>query len=162
MLISKRQSADASQRGIAQDTAMILPSAFTFLSVGAMAIAASSSVLALESIDVIDGQYTAELEQHAHRWHLLPLRGDTVEVTDRSSDCGSRMPIPNGLWYVTQDTDGRALLIAPSGTTLPAGFPDHIALRACGDGSASDATLFVPAVALTWIHSNVGTVKIDD
>ncbi|HEX6832209.1 MAG TPA: hypothetical protein VF132_01640 [Rudaea sp.] len=115
-----------------------------------------------DAADVLDGQFTATLEQHAHRWRLQPLRGDEVDVTDRSTACGSRTPIPHGLWYVTRDGDGNAVLIAPSATALPRDFPAHVALRACGEAADANATLFVPAVALAWIHSNVGTVMIDD
>lgn len=132
--------------------------AIAALSISAFAIAAPVS----DPIYIVDGQYTASLEQHAHRWRLLPLRGDEVDVTDRSATCGSRQRIPNGLWYVTQDIEGRAMLVAPSVTALPAGFPSRVALRACGDAGDASTTLFVPAVALAWINSNVGTVMIDD
>ena len=126
----------------------------------------SGSVAAGGSIDdpayILDGQYTATLEQSAHRWRLLPLRGDEVDITDRSKDCGSRVPIPNGLWMITQDDNGRPLLVAPSVTALPGGFPQTLALRACGDPAEENVALFVPAVVLDWINTNVGTVLIDD
>jgi hypothetical protein len=134
------------------------------ISIGAALAAGSAGAAApaFEPVYIVDGQYTAVLEQHAHRWRMLPLRGDEIDVTDRSTACGSSTPIPNGLWYVTQDVSGQALLVAPSMTTLPAGFPNHVPLRVCGESATADATLFVPAVALAWINSNVGTVKIDD
>ena len=90
-----------------------------------------------EPLYIFDGQYTATLEQSAHRWRLLPLRGDEVDVTDHAKDCGSRKPIPNGLWFVSQDDNGQPLLVAPSVTALPAGFPQHVALRACGEPTAT-------------------------
>jgi hypothetical protein len=107
---------------------------------------------------IFDGQYTAALQQHAGRWRLLPLRGDEVDV---SAGCANRN-VPAGLWYVTPDRAGGWELIAPSVTALPAGFPEHVALRACGDAATADATLFVPSQALDWIAANAGTVLIDD
>src|SRR5215467_8834721 len=56
-----------------------------------------------EPIYITDGQYTATLQQHSHRWLLQPLRGDEVDITDHSKACGSAAPMPKGLWYVSQD-----------------------------------------------------------
>jgi len=114
-----------------------------------------------EPIYITDGQYTATLKQRAHRWLLQPLRGEQVEVVDHSAACGSRAPVPKGLWYVSQDSHGQTQLIAPSVTPLPAGFPQHVALRACGSGGDGLA-LYVPPVALNWINDFVGSVLIDD
>jgi hypothetical protein len=115
-----------------------------------------------EPLYIFDGQYTATLKQHSHRWQLQPLRGEEVEVSDHAKDCGSRTPIPNGLWIVSQDAAGKPQLIAPSVTALPAGFPQHVAMRACGETANDELALFVPAVALNWINANVGSVLIDD
>lgn len=115
-----------------------------------------------EAVYIEDGQYTATLQQSAQRWRLLPLRGDEVEVIDRSLDCSSRVPIPHGLWVVTRDDIGRPRLVAPSVTALPPGFPEQLDLRACGDPAGESLTLFVPAVVLDWINDNVGSVLIDD
>jgi hypothetical protein len=108
---------------------------------------------------IFDGQYTAALQQHAQHWRLLPLRGEQVDVTE---NCRNSASVPAGLWYVSQDSDGKLQLVAPSVTTLPEGFPDHVALRACGEQSSAQAALFVPATALEWIAANAGTVLIDD
>jgi hypothetical protein len=115
-----------------------------------------------EPVYITDGQYTATLLQHSHLWRLQPLRGDEVDITDHSAACGSNKPVPNGLWYVSQDGNGRPELVAPSVTELPAGFPQHVSLRACGEKSDGDFVLFVPPVALNWINDFVGTVLIDD
>jgi hypothetical protein len=131
--------------------------AYAILGAGPLAAATST----YEPLYIFDGQYTATLQQHAHLWHLQPLRGDEVDVIDHAKDCGSRKPIPNGLWFVSQDDAGKPQLVAPSVTPLPPGFPQHIALVACGEKADADA-LSVPAVALTWINANVGTVLIDD
>ena len=115
-----------------------------------------------DPIYITDGQYGAALKQSEHLWRLLPMRGEEVDVTDKARSCGSGVQIAHGLWYVTQDDNGRPLLVAPSVTSLPAGFPEQVALRACGEPTGTDAALFVPAVALEWISEHAGTVLIDD
>jgi hypothetical protein len=105
------------------------------------------------------GQYSASLLQGAHLWRLQPLAGDDVDVIDRT--CVNRSPVPRGIWLVSRDADGRAELIAPSSTQLPTGYPDQIALRACGE--KTDTTMLaVPPVVLDWILANVNSVLIDD
>ncbi|MDR3385980.1 MAG: hypothetical protein P4L92_02910 [Rudaea sp.] len=113
------------------------------------------------------GQYTAALQQRAHHWHLLPIQGDDVDVTDHASACASRVHVPHGVWMVSSDATGRPQLVAPSATVLPAGFPQHLELRACSDtsgvaGPDSADTLLVPDVVLDWIRTNVSSVMIDD
>jgi hypothetical protein len=118
------------------------------------------------------GQYTAALQQHARHWHLLPLQGADVDVIEHASTCVNRMHIPHGVWVVTSDSAGRPQLVAPSATVLPAGFPQQLELRACGDNSGSARTdgartdsaaaLLVPAMVLDWIKANVSSVMIDD
>jgi len=120
-----------------------------------------NAVPSYEPVYITDGQFTATLEQHSHHWRLQPLRGEEVDITDHSKSCGSAAPIPRGLWYVSQDDRGQPQLVAPSVTPLPAGYPQHIALRVCGD-AASGPALFVPAVALAWINDHVGSVLIND
>ena len=133
---------------------------FASAALGAGSLAAATPTY--EPLYIFDGQYTATLQQHAHRWQLQPLRGDEVDVVDHAKDCGSAKPIPHGLWFVSQDANGKPQLVAPSVTALPAGFPQHVALRACGEQADGDVALFVPPVALSWINANVGTVLIDD
>jgi hypothetical protein len=133
---------------------------FAATAIGAGTLAAATPTY--EPLYIFDGQYTATLKQHSHRWQLQPLRGDAVDVIDHAQDCGSREPIPHGLWFVSQDGSGKPQLVAPSVTALPNGFPQRVALRACGEKADGEVALFVPAVALSWINSNVGTVLIDD
>ena len=133
---------------------------FAAAATGAGMLAAATPIY--EPLYIFDGQYTATLKQHSHRWQLQPLRGAEVEVSDHAKDCGSSKPIPNGLWFVSQDAEGKPQLVAPSVTALPAGFPQHVAMRACGDKADDDVALYVPAVALNWINANVGSVLIDD
>jgi len=130
------------------------------------AVVASFASAATHTIDgaayVIDGQYTAVLQQRAHRWRLVPYSGAEVDVTDTLAACGSSESIPTGLWYVTRDVNDKVALVAPSVTELPQDFPQEVAMRACGDKAESGVTLFVPAVAMNWISGNVGAVLIDD
>lgn len=135
----------------------------TLIAVGAAASGPAANANATyEPIYITDGQFTATLEQHSHRWLLQPLRGDQVEIVDHASDCGSRNPVPNGLWFVTRDADGRPELVAPSATRLPDGYPSRVLLAACGDATVADAVLYVPQVALNWLNERVGSVLIDD
>lgn len=111
---------------------------------------------------IFDGQYTAALQQRAHHWRLLPLRGEQIDVSVNASNCNAGTTVPSGLWFVTPDSAGKLQLVAPSVTKLPAGFPDSVALRACGEQADTRTTLFVPSKALDWIALNAGTVLIDD
>lgn len=137
----------------------MLKFAFTALAGVALASAAASTRLPPKPVYFDGGQYSAALSQSARQWHLQPLSGDDVEVIDRS--CMNRTHVPVGVWLVTRSEDGRLQLLAPSSTILPSGYPQQIALRACGD-SGTEASLQVPPVVLGWINDNVNSVLIDD
>jgi hypothetical protein len=160
-------SAEQSERtpgspGIAEETSMFRQSFLALFAVTAFAAGhPAGATVSYEPVYITDGQYTATLKQRSHRWLLQPLRGDQVEVIDRSPACGSHAPLPKGLWFVSQDSHGQAQLVAPSVTPLPAGFPQHVALRACGSGG-DELALYVPPVALNWINDFVGSILIDD
>src|SRR5678815_1750037 len=78
------------------------------------AAVSSSASAATHTIDgsayVIDGQYTAVLQQRAHRWRLVPYSGGEVDVTDTLATCGSSEAIPTGLWYVSRDAHDLSLI----------------------------------------------------
>ena len=141
----------------------MLKSALTALIAGvALGFAATAPAnIPNESVYFDSGQYSASLLQAARLWRLQPLDGDDVDVIDHSSACGNGAPVPHGVWMVTRDSSGRPELIAPSTTDLPAGYPEQIALRACGDQAEAHA-LTVPAVVLDWILANANSVLIDD
>lgn len=141
---------------------MLTPILFALLANAGSAAGSAAPATFDDPVFITDGQFTATLEQRSHRWRLQPLRGDEVDITDHSQSCGSRAPIPHGLWYVSQDDRGQPQLVAPSVTPLPSGFPTRVALRACGDKADETVALFVPAVALAWINDFVGSVLIDD
>ncbi len=125
----------------------------------ALASAAAATRLPQKPVYFDGGQYSAALYQGARQWRLQPLAGDDVDVTDRT--CINRTHVPVGVWLVSRDGDGHLQLLAPSSTILPSGYPQQIALRACGD-VGSDAALQVPPVVLAWLEANVNSVLIDD
>jgi hypothetical protein len=136
-----------------------LISCFASAAIGAGTLAAATPTY--EPLYIFDGQYTATLKQHSHRWQLQPLRGDEVEVTTtrRTAAAPGRYRMVCGS---SARTPRQPQLVAPSVTALPAGFPQHVAMRACGEKADGDVALYVPAVALNWINANVGSVLIDD
>ena len=138
----------------------MLKFAFIALAGGAaLASAVASTRLPQKPVYFDGGQYSAALSQNARQWHLQPLAGDDVEVIDRT--CINRTHVPVGVWFVSRDGNGRLQLLAPSSTILPAGYPQQIALRACGD-AGTDTSLQVPPVVLAWLEANVNSVLIDD
>lgn len=133
---------------------------FTALAGGfALASTLASSRLPEKPVYFEGGQYSAALAQGARQWRLQPLAGNDVEVTDRA--CINRTHVPDGVWLVSRDAAGKLQLLAPSSTLLPAGYPEQIELRACGD-PGSGLALQVPPVVLAWIENNVNSVLIDE
>jgi len=138
----------------------MLKFAFTAFAGGvALASAAASTRLPEKPVYFDGGQYSAALSQGARQWRLQPLAGDDVDVIDRS--CMNRTHVPTGIWLVSRDGEGHLQLLAPSSKILPNGYPQQIALRACGD-NGPDAALQVPPVVLGWLEANVNSVLIDD
>jgi len=133
----------------------------TTLSKRGAALASAAGLVRLPQKPVYfdNGQYSAALSQGARQWRLQPLAGDDVDVIDRA--CINRTHVPIGVWLVSRDSDGQLQLLAPSSTILPAGYPQQIALHACGAADA-DTSLQVPAVVLAWLEANVNSVLIDD
>ena len=125
----------------------------------ALASAMASTRLPQKPVYFDGGQYSASLSQNARQWRLQPLDGNDVEVIDRA--CMNRSHVPDGVWLVSHDAEGHLQLLAPSTTILPTGYPEQIALRACGE-AGTDTALQVPPVVLTWIENNVNSVLIDE
>lgn len=107
---------------------------------------------------VAGSQYTAELNQTNGHWRFLPAGGQDVVID--TGTCATGTVLPNGLWLLVRDADGRPELLAPSTTPLPAGSPDHVAIRACDQ--AGDHALAVPQVVIDLLASNTGAVLLDD
>ena len=104
------------------------------------------------------GQYTASFDQTHNRWRLQPADGQDVEID--TGACATGAMIPAGLWLVVRDTQGRAELLAPSVTRLPAGSPDRIALRNCEE--AQGRSIAVPRALLEILGERTGAVYVYD
>jgi hypothetical protein len=129
-------------------TAALLPSGLAF--------AATGVAPADEAVFVEGGQYTAAFDQSANTWRFLPMNGQDVTVAAGTCSTGAMAPV--GVWLLQLDRQGRPELVAPSVTRLPAGAPDHIALRACD--LARGAELAVPQTVLDLLASNTGAVYV--
>ena len=134
-------------------TASLLPSG---LAAAPVAAAAIESAPAEEAVFVAGGQYTASFDQTHNVWRFLPINGQDV-VVDAGS-CTTGAMAPTGVWLLQVDREGRPQLVAPSVTRLPAGGPDHIALRACDQASGRE--LAVPQTVLDLLASNTGAIYV--
>jgi hypothetical protein len=105
---------------------------------------------------VAGGQYTASLNQTRNEWRFLPMNGQDVVVDAGRCSTGAMAPV--GVWLLQLDRHGRPELVAPSVTKLPAGAPDHIALRACDQARGRE--LAVPQTVLDLLASNTGAIYV--
>jgi hypothetical protein len=110
-----------------------------------------------EAVYVAGGQYTATLDQTQNVWRFLPLNGQDVQIDAGACRTGAMAPV--GVWLLQLDRDGRPELVAPSTTRLPAGSPDHIALRACDQANGRE--LAVPQTVLDLLAENTGAIYVD-
>ena len=109
-----------------------------------------------EAVFIPGGQYTATLDQTQNVWRFLPMNGQDVVVDAGSCSNGAMAPV--GVWLLQLDRQGRPELVAPSVTPLPAGAPDHIALRACDQAQGRE--LAVPQTVLDLLAANTGAVYV--
>ena len=129
------------------------------LSAGAAANVPAES---LQPVYLEGNQYGAVLEQRTQHWRLTPLDGVDVAVSAAGGGCNPGGHVPAGLWLVTQDGAGRPVLTAPSATALPAGFPEQIALRACGEAADGAPYVAAPAALLEWLGHRTGAILVMD
>lgn len=101
-------------------------------------------------------QFTATLDQTRNLWRIQPANGQDV-VIDAGACTTGAMASP-GVWLLVVDADGRAELLAPSVTHLPAGSPDRIALRACDKAHGQE--LAVPQTVLDLLTANTGAIYV--
>ena len=120
---------------------------------GASAQAATDA----EPLYTASNQYTAVLDQAHQHWQIRPAEGAIVDI--QASDCRAGATIPAGLWLLVAEADGQAELVAPSATVLPAGAPDHIALRDCNDSSDGSA-IAVPQSVIELLKANTGAIYV--
>ena len=109
------------------------------------------------SVFVAGGQYTATLEQAAGQWRLLPIDAEDRQV---SNQCAQQVYLPRGVWLVNRDRHGRAELVAPSGTALPPGHRERVALVPCEAAGAQPAALRAPGSLIDWLTEHTGAVLV--
>ena len=126
------------------------------LSGGLAAAPARAALPAPEAVFIPGGQYTASLDQTQNVWRFLPINGQDVVVD--AGRCANGAMAPEGVWLLQLDRHGRPELVAPSVTRLPAGAPDHIALRACDQARGRE--LAVPQTVLDLLAANTGAVYV--
>jgi hypothetical protein len=134
------------------------------LSLSALAISgaltAYSKIPQPEPVFIAGSQYTATLNQRSHEWRLLSSDGAELNVANSGASCAAQLPLPNGVWLVSRDADGKPELVAPSVTVLPKGYPDHVALVGCGE-HAEGKTLAAPRALIDWLSNSAGAVFVE-
>ncbi|MFO1495829.1 MAG: hypothetical protein U1F26_14350 [Lysobacterales bacterium] len=105
------------------------------------------------------GQYGAVLDQSAGRWQLLPLDAADQDV---ANGCAQQLYLPSGVWLVNRDAHGRAELVAPSGTALPPGHRERVALVACEAAGKQPQALRAPAALVDWLTEHTGAIWVDE
>jgi hypothetical protein len=106
------------------------------------------------------GQYGATLDQSTQQWRVQPLVGEHVTLTNRDAQCLSSAVLPNGLWLIGRDRNGRLELVAASDTALPADAPATVALRSC-DEPIEGISVRVPQQVMNSLSTYVGAVLVD-
>lgn len=125
------------------------------------AAAANAPADSLRPVFVEGGQYTAVLDQGRQAWRLLPADGVDLAVSAvEACEPGSRLP--EGIWLLTRDAEGRPTLSAPSVTALPAGHPEQVALRACGDADGEGLFVAAPQGLIDWLGYNTGAIYVEN
>jgi hypothetical protein len=133
--------------------------------IGLSALALSAGVAANfpppEAPVFIEGsQYTAILSQQDQSWRLLAADGIDLAVNAAEPGCLAGRRLPEGIWLVTQDRDGKPVLSAPSVTTLPHGYPEQVALVACGTSSNGQPHVAAPQGLIDWLGYNTGAILV--
>ena len=129
------------------------------LSVGA---AANVPVESSTSVFIEGGQYTAVLNQRTQAWRLLPADGVDLAVSGNGTGCHAGGHLPEGIWLVTSDEQGRPVLTAPSTTLLPANHPEQVELRACGEPANGKPYVAAPQGLIDWLTYNTGAIYVED
>lgn len=124
------------------------------------ALAAYSKIPQPEPVFIAGSQYSVTLNQRSHEWKLLSPDGAELSVANTGPACAAQAPLPNGVWLITRDAQGRPELVAPSVTRLPKGHPDHVALIACGE-HVEGRSLAAPLTLIEWLGNSAGAVYVE-
>lgn len=135
-----------------------LTAAALFASAGALAQPATQLASRADDLYQAGSQYTASFDQAHNRWRLQPVAGQDVVID--TGACATGATLPTGLWLLVLDGRGRPGLVAPSVTRLPAGSPDHVALRSCDRAQGSD--IAVPQTLLDLLAANTGAIYVSN
>jgi hypothetical protein len=137
---------------------------FVVMSGLALSMGATANVPAeaTPSVYIEGGQYTAVLNQRTQAWRLLPGDGLDLAVSAAESGCQPGGHLPEGIWLVTRDTEGHTVLTAPSFTELPTGYPEQVALRACGAPADGRPFVAAPQGLIDWLTYNTGAIYVED
>ena len=135
--------------------------------IGLSALALSAGVAANfptpePPVFVEGSQYTAVLSQEDQSWRLLAADGIDLAVNAAEPGCLAGRRLPEGIWLVTQDRDGRPVLSAPSVTRLPNGYPEQVALVACGTSSNGAPHVAAPQGLIDWLGYNTGAILVQN
>jgi hypothetical protein len=106
-------------------------------------------------------QYTASYFQTTREWLLTPADGSETTVSAADLRCAGSAALPRGVWLLTRDSNGHAMLVAPSVTALAAGQSDQVLLVPCGGGKSAANTLNVPMALIDWLAATSGAVWIE-
>lgn len=107
---------------------------------------------------VAGSEYSAVFHQSRALWQLTPADGRDLLVGAEACHSGRRLP--EGLWLLTRDAQGRPVLVAPSATTLPVSGSTPVPLRGCDAAGKTD--IAVPQPLLDLLVANSGAVYVAD
>jgi hypothetical protein len=105
--------------------------------------------------------YTAILEQRQQKVRISALDGAKLEIWTNGI-CPPAPAIPTGVWYVSRNAAGQPELLAPSTTALPEGYPERVALVACGTASEGTPAVALPQAVIDMLATSTGAVYVGE
>ena len=135
--------------------------------IGLTALALSAGVAAQfpaaePPVFVEASQYTAVLKQADQSWRLIAADGMDLSVNAIGAGCLAGRRVPEGVWFVTRDGEGRPVLSAPSVTPLPNGYPEQVALLVCGTSSQGKPHVSAPQELIDWLGYHSGAILVQN
>lgn len=136
--------------------------------IGLAALALSAGVAAnfpaepVAPVFIEASQYSAVLSQRDQQWRLLSPDGIDLAVSAAEPGCLAGRRVPAGIWLITQDAAGQPVLSAPSVTELPRGYPEQVALLACGASAKGRPHVAAPQGLIDWLGYHSGAILVQD